>query len=43
MIFIILEVYFEEIKKDTTSEHLDIKLQLSEFILPLRSLQHVQC
>jgi hypothetical protein len=32
------EIYFEAVRQDTTPEHLDIKLQLSKFILPLRGV-----
>lgn len=41
MIFIILEMYCEAVWQDTTSEHLNSKLQLSKFILPLRGVPYM--
>jgi hypothetical protein len=40
MIVGIREIYFEAIRQDTRTEHLDIKRQLSEFILPLSDVQY---
>lgn len=37
----VLEIYYEAIRQDTISEHLDIKLQLSLFIAPLGGALHV--
>jgi hypothetical protein len=35
-------MYFQVIKQDTASEHLDIKKQLPEFILPPRRVRYWQ-
>jgi hypothetical protein len=35
------EIYCEAMRQDTKTEHLDIKLQLSDFILPLRGIRYM--
>jgi hypothetical protein len=40
MIFQISKIYCEAVRKDSTSELLDITLQLPKFILPLRGIRY---
>jgi hypothetical protein len=37
------EIYFEAIRQEATPENLDIKPQMSNFILPHTNVRHVRC
>jgi hypothetical protein len=43
MIFAVLEICCEPIRQDVTPEHLDVKLQLTELVLPPKGVQHLHC